>query len=135
MALSTDDKKAIFLVAVRELDGNVSRACEAATISRTTFYNWLDDDETFAVAVRTIQLELDDQVLDDAEEVIKVWLRHKLDKDVAKWILSKKGTSRGYGNKVTVEHQGDAFRGMSYPAEPESVEAWQGDDATKPPQG
>jgi hypothetical protein len=122
--LSTDDKKSILLLALKELHGNVTRSVEAAQISRATYYNWLDQDEGFRAAVRAIQLEVDDQVLDQAEEVIRFWLTRKIDKDVAKWVLGKKGAGRGYGTKVVVEHQGEAFKDLTYPEEPETLTEW-----------
>lgn len=120
-------------MAIKELDGNVTRAAEAAKISRATFYNWMDDDELFHMAVRAIQLEVDDRMLDDAEEVIKFWLTRKLDKEVAKWVLGKKGRARGYGNRIEVEAVGAGFKGLEYPTEPATVGDWAG--ATKAPPG
>lgn len=132
--LSTDDKKAIFLVALKELDGNVAKSCQVATIaSRQTFYNWMETDETFAMAVRAIQLEVDDQVLDVAEEVLRFWLTKKLDKDVAKWILGKKGRARGYGNRLELEAVGNAFKDLVFPDDPATLSEWS--EKSKPPQG
>jgi hypothetical protein len=123
--LNTDEKKALFLIALKELQGNVTRSCEVAGVSsRQTFYNWLETDEQFKFAVRAIQLEVSEMMLDVAEDVLKFHLT-RLDKDMAKWVLSKLGKNRGYGTKVEVEHTGDAFKGLTFPQEPASLEEWE----------
>jgi hypothetical protein len=123
--LNTDEKKSLFLIALKELGGNVTKSCEIAGVSsRQTFYNWMEHDEQFALAVKAIQLEVADMMLDVAEDVLKFHLT-RLDKDIAKWVLSKLGKQRGYGTKVEVEHTGDAFKGLTFPEEPESLEKWE----------
>lgn len=123
--LSTDEKKSLFLIALQATAGNVTKACESTGVSsRQTFYNWMESDEAFKVAVRAIQLEVADQMLDVAEDVLKFHLL-RLDKDMAKWVLSRLGRSRGYGNKVELEHTGDGFKGLTFPEEPTSIEDWE----------
>lgn len=46
----TDKKRGEFLAALRDTGGNVSRACELATIQRRTVYDWRDADRDFATA-------------------------------------------------------------------------------------
>lgn len=121
--LSTDDRKSLFLLGLKELGGNISKACEVAGLSsRQTYYNWMNSDEDFANAVKTVQLDVSEALLDEAEEVVKFWLK-RLDKDTAKWLLAKLGKSRGYGTKVEVEHTGEAFKNLEYPDEP-SLSDW-----------
>jgi hypothetical protein len=123
--LNTDEKKSLFLIALKELHGNVTKSCEIAGVSsRQTFYNWMENDELFRAAVKAIQLEVADMMLDVAEDVLKFHLA-RLDKDMAKWVLGKLGKQRGYGTKVEVEHTGDAFKGLTFPEEPESLEKWE----------
>lgn len=123
--LSTDDKKSLFLLALKELDGNITKACDVAGVSsRQTFYNWMESDDDFKVAVRAIELEVKDVLLDQAEHVVRYWLL-KADKDMAKWLLSRLGRGRGYGNKIDVGMIGDGFKGMTYPDEPKDLEAWE----------
>lgn len=123
--LSTDEKKSLFLIALKELAGNITKACEIAGVSsRQTFYNWMETDELFKAAVRAIQLEVADMMLDVAEDVLKFHLA-RLDKDMAKWVLGKLGKQRGYGTKVEVEHTGDAFKSLTFPEEPQSLEDWE----------
>jgi len=123
--MDTNDKKALFLISFKCLDGNVTRACEAAQISRQTYYNWKEEDEEFAAVIKELEVEVTEGMLDRAEEVMRHWL-DRMDRETAKWVLAKKGAGRGYGAKVTVEHTGDAFKGNTYPDEPDTVEAWEG---------
>ena len=125
--LSPDEKKSLFLLAMKELEGNVTAACQIAQIaSRQTFYNWMEMDEEFAFQVKCIQLEVSEEMLDQAEGAIRFWL-NRLDKQTAQWILKQLGKGRGYGNKVEVEHTGDAFKGLEYPDEPTDVAVWADD--------
>lgn len=123
--LSTDEKKSLFLLALKELEGNISEACKVAQIgSRQTFYTWMDADDEFAFQVKSIQLDVSETLLDEAEGVIRFWIK-RLDKQTAQWLLKQLGKRRGYGNKVEVEHTGDAFKDLDYPDEPTSVDEWE----------
>lgn len=123
--LSTDDRKAVFLVALKELDGNLTKACEASSVSRQCYYNWMDKDEEFATAVKMTQLKVTEEMLDEAEEVIKFAVKRG-DREVAKWVLGRLGKQRGYGSKVEVEHSaGQGFKGLEFPDEPQSLQDWE----------
>lgn len=121
--LTTDDRKSIFLVALKELDGNITKASAAAQVARQTYYNWLDGDEDFANNVKAIQLNVTDSLLDEAEQVIKNAVMSG-DREVAKWVLGRLGKQRGYGTKVEVDHHVDGFRGLQFPDEPTTVDQW-----------
>jgi hypothetical protein len=126
--LNTDDKKALFLLALKELNGNISEACKVARISsRQTYYNWLESDDEFKIAARSIQLDVTESILDEAEEVVRFWLK-RMDKQAAQWLLKQLGKKRGYGNRMEVEVSPDAFRGLEFPDEPSDVEAWEQGD-------
>lgn len=47
---STPERKAAFCAALAEAGGNVSRACQAIDIDRTTAYLWRDNDPQFAAS-------------------------------------------------------------------------------------
>ena len=131
--LTTDEKKSLFLLALKELDGNISKACEVAGVSsRQTFYNWMENDEDFKVAVRSIELEVKDVLLDQAEHVVRFWLL-KADKDMAKWLLGRLGRARGYGNKIDVG-VGSGFDGLVYPSESPDLAAWEASQAIQAPE-
>lgn len=48
-----------FLKTFRE-SGNIKHSCKVARISRTTFYNWRDQDEKFQVALAEAEKDADD---------------------------------------------------------------------------
>ena len=123
--LTTEERKSLFLLALKQLNGNVSKACETTGVhSRQTFYNWIESDEEFRLAVRAIELEVKDVLLDQAEQVVRYWLL-KADKDMAKWLLGRLGRSRGYGNKIDVGVQTDGFKGLVYPDDPNDLALWE----------
>jgi len=121
--LSTDDRKSIFLMVLKEMDGNITRACEAAGISRQSYYNWFNDDDEFQTSVKMVQLNVTDEMLDEAESVVKFAVKRG-DREVAKWVLSRLGKHRGYGAKVEIQATGEAFRGLEFPDEPLSMDEW-----------
>lgn len=121
--LSTDERKSIFLVALKELDGNITRASQAANVARQTYYNWMDDDEEFHKNVMALQLNVTESLLDEAEQVVKNAVLSG-DREVAKWVLGRLGKQRGYGTKVEVDHHVEGFKGLQFPDEPKSMEEW-----------
>jgi len=124
--LSTDEKKALFLVALKEFRGNVSAACRVLDIGRSTVYMWAREDDDFEEQCKVVQLETTEDVLDDAEDVVKEWIG-KRDKQAAQWFLTKIGKKRGYGTKVEVAHT-DNFDDLEFPDEPDDVEGWEDGD-------
>lgn len=46
----------------RETHGHISKICSALGISRTTFYNWMNDDPEFATALVDAEAELSDDI-------------------------------------------------------------------------
>ena len=77
--------------------GIVSPACEAAGVSRTQYYKWLEDDEFRAK-------------VDDIQEVAKDFVEHALFRNIQKgdtqsiiYYLKTKGSSRGYGDRQEIK--------------------------------
>lgn len=127
--LSTGERKTLFLIALRSFRGNVTKACHAIQLARQTYYNWIEEDEDFQVQAKLIALECTEELMDEAEDVMRFALKDPRESTgAAKWLLSKLGKARGYGNKVTIEHQGDSFKGNEYPDAPESVDDWEEND-------
>lgn len=88
------------LVAFRKT-GTVQAACEAASIARKTWYDWVANDSAFQEAVD----EATDFVTDDLEkEAIK---RAKEGSDTLIIFLLKSRRRHIYGDKVTVDIQND----------------------------
>lgn len=57
---TTARKKKVFLELLLKNAGNISLACKKADIARSTYYEWLDNDEEFANAVQDKEEELID---------------------------------------------------------------------------
>ena len=92
---STEHKKKAILEALEKSLGVVTTACKTVGIGRTTYYQWLKDDEEFATQVK----DIDEVALDFAES--------KLHKQIADgnvtatiFYLKTKGKHRGYIERV-----------------------------------
>jgi hypothetical protein len=55
-------KKALVVQYFRELRGNITESCAGAEISRTTFYEWLREDQAFASGIDDVRAELNDEM-------------------------------------------------------------------------
>ena len=86
---------------LRQLENNcgvVAPACEAAGVSRTQYYNWLNGDEEFRAKVDGIQ------------EVALDFVEHALFRNIKKgdtqsilYYLKTKGSKRGYGERQEIK--------------------------------
>lgn len=120
--LRKEDRQALFLDILKATHGNVSAACDMATITRKTYNVWLKED-WFAEQVEEIR----EYVLDVVEEVQmkNIVLGHST-KDI-QFFLNAKGKSRGYGTGPKVEdpERRPMLASGSYPPEPKSLSDWQ----------
>ena len=57
-----DDPKRKFVELYRQLMGHITNTCAGCGISRGTYYNWLDSDKNFALAVAEAEAELNDEI-------------------------------------------------------------------------
>jgi len=91
-------KKEAMIQALEKTLGVVTPACELVGISRQTHYDWLKDDEEYAVAVKS----LEDLAIDFAESSLHQQIK---DGQTASTIfyLKTKGKKRGYIEKQEVE--------------------------------
>lgn len=55
-------KKLMFLEYYRETRGFISDICRAVGIGRQTYYDWLNADEAFALAVAEAEAEINDEM-------------------------------------------------------------------------
>jgi len=55
-----ETKKKFFLNALRAADGNITEACAATEIDRSTYYRWIAQSPRFKQAVHDIEEELPD---------------------------------------------------------------------------
>lgn len=122
-----DNKKKTLLEALESANGIVSSACKSIQMPRSTFYNWLKEDEEFKAAVEEIQEVAIDYVESKLFEKIEgVWQKMGTTNDgepvVYKtppsdtaiiFYLKTKAKKRGYIEKQEIKHSGEiAFTGI-----------------------
>lgn len=87
----TQKDKEKLLQCLRETSGIVQYACEKAGISRTTYYNWYDDDDAFRERVD----EINELQIDVAEAALLKKIKAE-DTTAIIFYLKTKGRDRGY---------------------------------------
>ena len=60
--ITDNPKKIIFIEAYRQLHGHISDSCRTVEIARQTYYDWLDKDTNFAIAIANEDSELNDEM-------------------------------------------------------------------------
>lgn len=97
----TEQHKKAVIEALESALGVVTSACKKAGVGRTTFYQWLKDDEEFAKQVADIE----NVALDFAESQL-----HKQIQDGSAaatiFYLKTKGKKRGYIERQEIAHEG-----------------------------
>lgn len=93
-----EPKKKNFIRAYRETLGVIKYACEQVSISRRTFYNWLESDAEFKQAVEDIS----EEAIDFAENALKKKIREG-DTTATIFYLKTKGKKRGYVERTEVD--------------------------------
>lgn len=101
-------KKAAMLQALEETLGIVKAACMKAGVSRSTHYEWMNEDKAYKKACHLV---IDDQV-DFAESEL---LKNIKTGDVASIIffLKCKGKDRGYVERQEIEHDASVNKRIS----------------------
>jgi hypothetical protein len=96
-----DPNKAKMLKALEKHLGNVSMACADAGVGRTTHYEWMQDDLTYAAAVK----ELKNVVIDFYEQALHDRINQGSDTAII-FALKTQGKERGWQEKseLKVEH-------------------------------
>lgn len=94
---------------------HIQKACDAAEIGRRTFYRYKDDDKEFRELVDLV----DQKVLDDAEKSLRT-ASTLLDTQATKFLLQKKGISRGYG-EIPIQVEGGIVIKWAEPDEDKTV--------------
>jgi hypothetical protein len=93
-----DTLKKRLLTALQESKGNVFIACINANVSRSTFYNYFNQDKEFKQQVN----EINESAIDHVESK----LMQKIDEGETTAIifyLKTKGRKRGYSEKIEVQ--------------------------------
>lgn len=79
---------------------SITDACEAAGISRRTYYYWIEQDEEFAASIK----EIDESLIDFAESKLFENIEGNKTNEIL-FYLKTKGKNRGYVERQ--EHQID----------------------------
>ena len=94
-------KKKRLLKSLKDNHGFIANACEAAKISRKTFYNWIKEDDEFSEAVDEIQEGIVDEVENQLMNQIK-----EGNTTAAIFFLKTRAKHRGYIERAEIEHKG-----------------------------
>lgn len=94
-------KKRAFLEKYEKTLGNVAESCNAAQVSRRTYYDWMERDAEFAEKVE----EVAESCLDFAESKLKQ-LIHDGNVTATIFYLKTKGKKRGYVEQTDVNVSG-----------------------------
>lgn len=77
------------------MDFTIERACRFAKINIDTYYEWINKSDEFAQQMAAAQ----DEMFNDANEILKRKLIVERDADVAKWFMSRRDKKR-YSERV-----------------------------------
>ena len=99
----TINKKVAMLEALEQSLGVVTTACKVVGIERKTHYNWLDQDEDYKAAVKSIE----NVELDFAESQLHKQIK-KGSTQATIFYLKTKGKKRGYVERQEHELSGGA---------------------------
>lgn len=98
----TEKRKLAMLEALEKSLGIVTTAAKAVGIERVTHYRWMDTDEAYKAAVKSI----DDIAIDFAESQLHKQIQ-KGSTQATVFYLKTKGKKRGYVEKQEIEHSGE----------------------------
>ena len=103
MAKNTQDtqklsKKDIFLKALKNNLGHISKSCTAANIHRRTYYSWIDKDEKFKDDCNAVT----EGLVDLAESKLLENINNN-DNACIIFFLKTKGRKRGYDERQQIE--------------------------------
>tara|TARA_B100000963_G_scaffold15175_2_gene11631 strand:- start:760 stop:1107 length:348 start_codon:yes stop_codon:yes gene_type:complete len=99
----TINKKVAMLEALEQSLGVVTTACKVVGIERKTHYNWLDQDEDYKAAVKSIE----NVAIDFAESQLHKQIK-KGSTQATIFYLKTKGKKRGYVERQEHELSGGA---------------------------
>ena len=125
--LSTEEVKELFITLLQGNQGNISTTCEQVGISRSTYYDWVNEDEAFRVSL----LEDTERKLDLAEQALMQAVM-SMDIQAIRYYLDAQGKSRGYGGAGQLGISGPAGGPIPgtvdvhhYPPEPTTMREWE----------
>ncbi len=124
--MTTIERQKLFVIALKACNGNISKACDLCELSRQTYYNWLEAEDTaFPEQIAEIQFDVVERRIDLAEERLDQRVDGGSGPDV-RFVLKTLGAKRGYGSKSTVTvTPGAGFKDMEWPEETDDLEGWE----------
>lgn len=99
--MTKKQKKELFLKKYKEQACNITKGCEAAGISRQTYYDWLEQDKRFNVKTQ----EVEESLYDFVESMIVKKMKEGDSRMLIHYSKTKM-KSRGYVEKHEFEHTG-----------------------------
>lgn len=108
----TDISKKAFLKAFEKTMGNVSHACKNADISRTSFYDWYNEDAEFKADVDSIK----ESLIDLAESALTKQITEGNTTAII-FFLKTQGKKRGYGEELAVTGKDGAPLMATFPTQ------------------
>lgn len=94
-------RKDAFLQELSKNGGNISGAAKAAGVYADKIYRYMKDDDEFKARVEAIR----EFHLDIAEQALIEKIQQEKDPQLIKFILSTRGTQRGYGGRCGVSFE------------------------------
>ncbi len=131
LKLSREETQELFLLMYEVHKGNMSAASRASAVSNTTVYAWKQENLEFAARLDKVKLEAEERRLDIAEGVVDKLVEMTEDGATTRWLLDRKGRTRGYGQVVKQKHGGvngpqiEVNIEGDYPPVPASLEDWE----------
>lgn len=105
---TTNANKKAAIEALRKTLGNVSKACEAVNISRTQFYEWVNEDPDFAQSLKDVR----EKTVDIAETALQKLIQEGNPTAII-FYLKTQAKDRGY--REGMEHTGEGGKDL-FPA-------------------
>ena len=93
-------KKKAFIEAYTSCFGNVTKSCKLVDTSRSTFYEWISTDESFAKAIK--EIEPKEMLVDLAEDSLVKNIKAGSTPEIL-FLLKTLGKDRGYIEKIQTE--------------------------------
>lgn len=116
-----EDNRLQVLQNLRENHGNISRACELAGITRTTYYRWIQDKKFAKKADRAIDAGKA-ALVDAAEKALAANVKDG-DQRAIEYTLNSQGRDRGWGHREGFSMAGENVQvNIIQPEKPEDVD-------------
>jgi hypothetical protein len=101
---TTEQKKALFLEALKRNLNVVTAACETTGVGRTAFYRWCNEDPVFKAKVD----ELPEIQIDFVETQLLKKIKEGSDQAII-FYLKTKGKKRGYQSNIDITSEGKSI--------------------------